>query len=263
MTLKQTLLNFSHGNAKLPDSVMIFSLPTGFTCPGAASCLCKAARDSGRLTDGPNTTIRCYAATQEAAFSNVRRTRWLNFDKLKAAAGSAGAMHLLIARSINAARTRKTKHVRIHGAGDFFSSKYFEAWMRATASFPDLKFYAYTKSLKFWAAWLDEGRTLPSNLTMVASRGGKFDALIDQHVFPEVVIVSHPDEAAAMGIEIDHDDTHAQLGVQKFALLIHGGQKPNTEASAAIKRLKAEKIVYGYGRTPLTERTLTPTNASL
>lgn len=227
---------------------MIFSLPTGHTCPGAQACLCKAARDSGKLTDGSNASFRCYAATQEAAFSNVRRVRWMNFDKLRTLAGSVGAMHTLIAGSIRKHRSRKTKHVRVHGAGDFFSNNYFTAWMRVADSFPDLKFYAYTKSLPYWVNWLAEHKQLPANFTMIASRGGKFDALIDEHVLPEVVVVDHPDTAAAMGLEVDHDDTHAQLGVAKFALVIHGGQKAGTDAAAAKKRLVREGVPHGYGK---------------
>jgi hypothetical protein len=253
------LLNFSHGNAKLSDSIMIFSLPTGHSCPGAEACLCKAARDSGKLTDGSKATFRCYAAAQEAAFGTLRQMRWRNFDKLRKIAGSVGAMHTLIARSINEARTRKTRHVRIHGAGDFFSSKYYEAWMRVTATFPDLEFYAYTKSLPFWTAWLDAHQTLPSNLNLVASRGGKFDDLIDKYVLPEVVVVMHPDEAAAWGLEIDDDDTHAQQAVPKFALLIHGQQKAGSDAAAAKKHLDATGIHYGYGKKKLTP---SPTHAT-
>ncbi len=83
------LLRFTHGNAKIPDSVMIFSLPTGHSCPGAKSCLSRADRESGKLTDGKNISFRCYAASQEAAFPTVRRQRWHNMDLLRLRAASA------------------------------------------------------------------------------------------------------------------------------------------------------------------------------
>src|SRR5262245_18184980 len=44
---------FTDGSAKLQDgATLIFDLPAGWTCPGAAACLAKASRETGRITDG-------------------------------------------------------------------------------------------------------------------------------------------------------------------------------------------------------------------
>jgi hypothetical protein len=58
--------------------------------------------------------------------------------------------------------------------------------------------------------------------------------------------VFHPDKADALGLEIDHDETHALFGTASFALLLHGQQPKGGDASQAIKILKAEGIEYAY-----------------
>jgi hypothetical protein len=65
-------LRFGRGNAKLKDpNILTFSLPAGWSCPGAAACLSKADRGTGKVKDGPATSFRCYAATMEARHTSV------------------------------------------------------------------------------------------------------------------------------------------------------------------------------------------------
>jgi len=45
-------------------------------------------------------------------------------------------------------------------------------------------------------------------------------------------------EAENLGLEIDHDDTHAAFGKENFALLIHGTQPKGSAASEALKQIK-------------------------
>ena len=50
-------------------------------------------------------------------------------------------------------------------------------------------------------------------------------------------------EAEKLGLEIDHDDSHAarpSLRDQDFALLIHGTQPAGSEAAKALKELKGK-----------------------
>ena len=56
-------------------------------------------------------------------------------------------------------------------------------------------------------------------------------------------------EAAELGLEIDHDDSHAcypSLKKQNFALLIHGIQPAGSEAGKAVRELNG-KGSYGKG----------------
>lgn len=135
--------------------------------------------------------------------------------------------------------------MRIHVGGDFFSQAYFDAWTTVARRRPQVKFYAYTKSLQYWTERLD---IVPANMVLTASRGGKYDHLIDRFGLKSVVVLHHPDEAAAMRLEIDHDDTHAQTGTESFALLIHGGQRAGSKAAEAVQRLRQEGVKHAYGR---------------
>ncbi len=94
-------------------------------------------------------------------------------------------------------------------------------------------FYSYSKSLHFMKKY-----ALPSNLVLTASRGGKYDELIDLHAWKGAVVVYREKEAAALGLEIDHDDEHAAFGKENFALLIHGTQPKGSAASEALKEVK-------------------------
>jgi len=244
MTRKDNLLKFRPGNAKLDKSIYTFSLPSGYTCPGAKDCLARADIESGKIIDGPHQKYRCFSATDETRPS-VRRARWHNFHMLTSCLGSAD-MAALIQRSL----PEQAQTVRIHVGGDFFSQAYFDAWLSVAERNPDTVFYAYTKSLHFLRD-RKERVARAENFRITTSEGGKFDHLIEeldlgQHGMGQAKVVFHPDEAEAQGLEIDHDDSHAINNVDSFALLIHGTQPKDTDASTALKRLKAEKVKHSY-----------------
>jgi hypothetical protein len=236
-------LKFSVVNAKLEalrialevKRVYSLSLPSGWTCPGAKDCLSKADRVTGKITDGPDTKYRCFAASMEARSPALRAMVWHNFDLIKAAK-SRVAIALLILESI----PKDADVIRIHVGGDMFSLAYMGAWIDVAAAMPNIIFYAYTKSIHHW----EKIGQLPPNLQFTGSDGGRFDDKLGNH--KRSVVVFHPSEADALGLEIDHDDTHAAIGSESFALLIHGTQPKGSDASGAIKQLKAEKVRYSY-----------------
>ena len=228
-------LTFGKGNAKLGENVFTFSIPAGWTCPGARDCLAKVARDTGKISDGPNVEFRCFSASMEARQPSVRLSRWRNFDLLRAA-GTADAMSALILESLPS----KATLVRIHVGGDFFSPAYFRAWVQVAESRPGVTFYAYTKSV----AYLPERASLPSNLRIVVSDGTRFGT----------------DKARALGyavasvafdltgdLPIDHDDKHAIAADHDFALLIHGTQPRGSDAARALSAVKRSGF-HGYGK---------------
>lgn len=245
---KATLLTFGNGNAKL-DNILTLSLPAGYSCPGAKDCLARADVDLGTIVDGPDQKFRCFAASQEAVYSNVRKSRWHNFQLLTQAklAGGVMAMAQLIKDSLPA----KFDKVRVHVSGDFFCMEYFQAWIAVAVSMPDKVFYAYTKSLPYWKA---NQHLIPDNFRLTASEGGKHDAMILTESFTSAKVVFHPDEAG--DLPIDHDDSHAYSeNRQSFVLLLHGVQKKDSEAAAALRKLKAENITSSYGRGRATLET--------
>ena len=219
------------------SKVFSLSLPSGWSCPGATDCLSKADRVTGKITDGPNTLYRCFAATMEARSPQLRAAVWHNFDQLRAAK-TREAITALILDSIPAKAAGQV--VRIHVGGDMYSQAYMGAWIDVARARPDIIWYAYTKSIHHWAKL----GALPDNLIFTASEGGRFDHLIGDR--KRAVVVYHPEEAAKRGLDIDHDDTHAAVGRESFALLLHGTQPKGSAAAAAKKRLTDEKVRFSY-----------------
>ena len=231
-------LSFGQGNAKLDAAIFTFSLPAGYSCPYAQDCLSRANRRTGRIKDGPDTKFRCYAASMEIRES-VRRSRWHNFRLLQACK-SMEDMTALILTSLSCF----AGYVRVHCSGDFFSQDYFDAWLEAARLRHRTLFYAYTKSLPYWTARLG---IIPSNLVLTASKGGQHDHLIEAHALRYAQVVYSEAEAAALGLPIDHDDSHAMQPTGNFALLIHGTQPLGTAAAKAVAALRSQGW-YGYSK---------------
>lgn len=223
--MNQNKLFFGQGNAKLNLSVSTFSLPAGYTCPGALNCLSKANRETGKITDGPKNEFRCFAASMECVFTNVRESRWGNFELLKKAF-SLDKMANLIQDSL----PYKIGLVRCHVSGDFYNETYFLAWLNVAIENPDLIIYGYTKCLNYLVKYK---KYIPSNFRFTASKGGKHDILIKKHKLKFAEVVYSVKEAEEKGLEIDHDDNHAIAGKSSFALLLHGIQPAGSQAAAS------------------------------
>jgi hypothetical protein len=247
----KTLLSFARGNAKLEKTTAIFSLPAGFTCPAAMLCLSRADKLTGKITDGPKTQFRCYAANSENLFPNVRKSRWANFEKLKGK--SIAEMATLIEASIP---RKNITLVRIHSSGDFFNQDYFDAWLLVASRNPHQTFYAYTKALNFWVSRL---KSIPENFKLVASRGGRYDNLIEAYKLRNVTVVFTKGEARKMKLPIDHDDTFAWRENKNFALLLHGTQPKGSQAALAWQQIKTtggggyKADYFGKGKVTATK----------
>ena len=74
--------------------------------------------------------------------------------------------------------------------------------------------------------------------------------IIEEFNLRSAKVVFSEAEAAELGLEIDHDDSHAakpSLRDNSFALLIHGTQPKGSAASVALKELKGQGS-YSGGR---------------
>ena len=235
----ETLLTFGEPNAKLKKmlkelslKLKTFTLPAGHTCPGAKDCLSRANRETGKIQDGPDTEFRCFAASAEATYPSLRNMVWRNFVLIKSTLiNSVDACADLICESL----PKKFDIMRVHVGGDYFNVKYLQAWIEVAKRNPDKIFYSYSKSLHFFKQF-----ALPENLVLTASRGGKYDDMIDLHGWLEALVVYSEQEAIDKGLEIAHDDTHAAFGKDNFALLIHGTQPKGSAASAALSKLRKQ-----------------------
>jgi hypothetical protein len=218
-------LTFSIGNTKIlalagalgmkVNQVTSFDLPAGHTCPAADICKSFADRETGKITDGDNCQFRCYAASMEARYTAVRRAHWRNFDALRKLT-QAGMIELILSSIPN-----ETKIVRIHASGDFFSRKYFQAWVKVAEIRTDIQFFGYTKVLPYVNA------DKPDNFRLIYSYGGKMDKQVKLQ--PVAYVVNNIAEAIERGLHlacIDNpaDDYNLIMSGQTFALHLHGTQ---------------------------------------
>lgn len=250
-------LKFSKANAKtealakVPELAAFLSDPTtgrkrhiysldllsGYACPFAEQCLSKVVVKDGKRTikDGPKTEFRCFSASQELTYTNTYNRRKTNYDSLrglKTAEDMADALESVMPKNLGICR--------IHVAGDFFNEQYMIAWSLVAKRNPSRLFYAYTKSLPYWVNNRKAFAAIP-NFVLTASRGSRADNLIGKHKLREAKVVFTEQEAADLGWDIDHDDSHAampSLAKQSFALLIHGVQPKGSDASKALVALK-------------------------
>jgi hypothetical protein len=254
------MLKFSTANAKivalsqvpelaafLTEKRKVYSLDllSGYSCPFAEKCLSKAvvgADGRRKIKDGPKTEFRCFSASQEVQYTNVYNLRKHNFDTLRGLSREDMTTRLTEDLPSNAGI------VRIHVAGDFFSRDYMAAWYAVAAAHPRVLFYAYTKSLSYWLSMRD---CTPENMVLTASYGGRDDNLIAEHNLRATKVVFSEAEAAFLGYEIDHDDSHAarpSLRNESFALMLHGTQPKGSDAADALKTLKRDGVQHSYNR---------------
>jgi len=218
------MLTFSFRNSKIQklavylgfrnNQVASFDLPAGYTCPAARACRSYAHKVTGKITDGKGAEFRCYAASSESVFKNARFNRWSNFDLLH----SAGAdMVSLITESLPIG----LKVLRVHSSGDFFSKKYFEAWVSVARLHPDITFFGYTKVLPYVNADKSD------NFRLVYSFGGTMDSLVTNE--PVAYVVNTVADGISRGLEVSCqenpvDDFDYIMAGKSFALTLHGMQ---------------------------------------
>ena len=221
------------------DHGYTLNLPSGHSCPFASDCLSKAARVTGKITDGKDTLFRCFSATSEARSTRARDQGWRNFEKLRR------LDYEQMVQLINESLPENAEIVRPHVRGDFFNHRYYEAWLQVARLRPNVLFYIYTKSLPYVIANLDK---TPENFIVNASRGGRYDDLIDEYNLKVAEVVYSPEEAEAKGLPIDHDETHAITKTGSFALLLHGTQPAGSDASKALSKMNREGVEFAYSR---------------
>ena len=112
-----------------------FGLPAGtaFSCPGATS-VCESV---------------CYAEKIENRWKNVGSVMRHNWQILSGASFSTMVreIHAMIAEfSAECDKKGAEKAFRIHWDGDFFSREYASAWAYVIRAFPQVTFWAYTRS---------------------------------------------------------------------------------------------------------------------
>jgi hypothetical protein len=228
----------AHHDRKI--KVYSFGTLSGHTCKAAVDCLAwvdyDELADSYSLKDGNRALFRCFAASAEAVYDDAynHRLKTMEFVRSHTSANTlAGAM--------NDDLPADADYVRIHDAGDIDSATEFKAWILLAKRRPGVVFYGYTKMLPLW---LKYRHLIPGNLVLTASRGGKFDAMIDRHNLREAIVVFSKSEARGLGLKLDEDDSSAarqDLRDCSFALLIHGQGKAGSKQAQIMTTTRKAK----------------------
>ena len=145
----------SDHNSKLKDSsvrIFAWSLPAGKTCPQAKGC-----------------RNICYAQRRRFLWEPAVERRERN---LKLALDGRRFLKELTDDLIRISRI-KDCFVRLHDSGDFFNELYARNWRILINQFPEIQFYAYTKSVE-----MVKGNICSLNFRPIFSLGGRQDRLI-------------------------------------------------------------------------------------
>ena len=249
------MIKFSNANSKISKlskveslkpfltrgrKIYSFDLISGHSCPFADRCSSKVVMKDGKrmIVDGDNTEFRCFSASQEALYSNVYKLRKANYESLRDIKNVD-----VMAQMIESALPKDAGIVRVHVAGDFFNSIYFQAWLKVIIRSPETLFYAYTKALPIWIMF-KSGIDGLNNLVLTASDGGKYDSMIKTHNLRQAIVAFSESEVENQELELDDDDSHAADPAkrdQSFALLLHGTQPKGSEASKALQAINLTK----------------------
>lgn len=195
-------LKWSFGNSKLAKlDTASFNIPAfrsadGFkTCPKAGAC-----------------ATLCYARQGRYMMPNVAKARESNLKVVR------GDLQQFRERAIEDLHQIKNKVIRVHDSGDFFSQAYVDAWFDIARTFPEKKFYAYTKSLH-----LDRTKC-PSNFQIVQSVGGLLDNRIDPTQSHSRIFETHYQRRKTKYVDGKINDKPAIDGVTRIGLVYHGNR---------------------------------------
>jgi len=153
----------------------------------------------------------CYARKGSFIWTNTKRAYEKRYLLTKDG-------ELFKAKLTEAITRRKATHIRIHDSGDFYNFEYINNWVEIINEFPEVIFYAYTKSKVLF----DKVKNIPSNLTLIYSLGSKNDNLINQAKDRHSKIFYNIDDLNNEGyINTSKNDLLAIGTNKKVGLLIH------------------------------------------
>ncbi|MGN0137141.1 MAG: hypothetical protein ACI381_00815 [Candidatus Methanomethylophilaceae archaeon] len=188
------------------------SMPARGTCPYAGECL-----------------KGCYAQSGKQALRDAVRAYQENLDMYNEGSFFTKLDTELLNIVLKAEKAHKQVYVRLHDSGDFFSYRYLCDWLAFMTRYPDVHFYAYTKSIPFMEKARERG-IIPKNFTYVYSCGGSKDDLIEPRIHRHAIVVDSESDIPEGYVNGSHDDFPAsQKDIKGIALVFHGhGKRFNT-----------------------------------
>jgi hypothetical protein len=144
---------------KYYDRIFVFNLPIRITCPGATQWC----------------AIHCYNSDDRVDVYPMDKWR----INLWWAVNSPACLKEKIAKQLKEEYNSRTA-VRFHSCGDFYSVEYIQMWREICQSFPDIRFWGYTRS---WAVH----DLSPYLASLVALRNVNLFASWDRDIAPEPI----------------------------------------------------------------------------
>lgn len=136
--------NVSNTNSKLGAQILSINMPAGITCRPDAPCY-----------------KGCYAKHGHWLYNNVQKSLQENLEHYK-------ENPKLFFDSV-AAQTALSRFVRWHSSGDIVSPEYFEGMCRVARKNKETHYLCFTKKYEIVNSYLDSGKKIPKNLTIVLS----------------------------------------------------------------------------------------------
>lgn len=195
--------------ARLPDGTTIR------TCPASGIC-----------------ALACYAREGTYKIPSVRARHLLN---LRYTVEDLGGWRDAMIRELAHRRFATDIRVRIHDGGDFYSSRYLDAWLTVIAASPHVGFYTYTKEVELFRRLVEPAP--PPNLKWVYSLGGSQDILLTSG---DRVADVFPTESA-----LERSGFHSQAASDLLAV---DGPAPVGMASNNIPKLKRRQGDRTFGQ---------------
>lgn len=181
-----------------------FDIPAGITCPYAGIC---------------QHEHNCYASASRFNISKKKAYSAGNYEHSRTDSFVPDMISMI---NDIVAKKKKKVRVRIHASGDFYSIEYMSKWYAIARAIPNVDFYAYTKSVRFYHALKS---IQPANIIIAVSTGGKSDIEIDPsdtiaHVFKT------REDAIAHGYDVAiNDNDYAMSTSKRLGLVYHGVKK--------------------------------------
>lgn len=136
--------NVSNTNSKLGAQILSINMPAGITCRPDAPCY-----------------KGCYAKHGHWLYNNVQKSLQENLEHYK-------ENPKLFFDSV-ATQTALSRFVRWHSSGDIVNPEYFEGMCRVARKNKETHYLCFTKKYEIVNSYLDSGKKIPKNLTIVFS----------------------------------------------------------------------------------------------
>lgn len=257
------LLYFLEGNEKLNKNIYIFSLPSGKSCPNASNCKTTVVVDElfnkASLKKLAGNKFTCYAASGQSLYPSKYYKAMVNFKILTEFCKTVDEKTIALNTMVNGFMDNSI--IRVHDAGDFFSTDYLSAWLNVAEMHPKKMFYAYTTSINLLNKIVNTRGHLPlnfvfneseENLTRLFNKDADkiIKSIKERGILKTRMLFNTFKEATEKGMRIDVDDTLAMRGdITEFGLLIHG------KGQTGDQRIYSEKFAV-LNSYPNDEQTL-------